>query len=157
MNKNILVKALLIAVSLSGCAHQPTALNESETKAEELLKKKIITASEANNEYSLAIRENFATLPRKQIMLERDRINVDYIGKPESLLQTLANRYGYQYIEIGKRSELPTINIRQGEVTPELLIENIKVQINEAADLLIDKRDKTLRLVYRNKYLDGRG
>ena len=149
--------AAVLLFMLVGCANQPSAQDETIVLADKLLHEKLEIASNANREYGAAILENHATLPRKQVVFEHDRLQIDYIGKPQALLQTLANRYGYEYIEIGKYADLPTINIRQANITPEFLINDVKSQINETADVVLDKSSKTVRLIYRSMYFNGRG
>lgn len=148
--KNGLV-LVLAAAALSGCATSPVpTTKDTEAFASRLLAEKVAVAADAQREYAALVNEDRLALSRKQAAMETDEVDVDYIGKPQELLQTFAYRYGYRYIESGKRVDLRTINVRVQKAPPIEVLRNIGHQVDAAADVVLDKNDKTLRLIYKN-------
>lgn len=141
----------LIAVALSGCATSPVpTTTDTEAFASRLIADKVAVAADAQREYVALVNEDKAVVSRKQGALDTDEVDVDYIGKPQELLQTFAYRYGYRYIESGKRVDLRTINVRVQKTPPLEVLRNIGHQIDAAADVEVDKNAKTVRLIYKN-------
>jgi len=142
---------LMLTVALSGCATSPvpTAM-DTEAFASRLIADKVAVAADAQREYVALVNEDRSVLSRKQAAMEVDEVDVDYIGKPQELLQTFAYRYGYRYVESGKRIDLRTINVRVQKVPPVEVLRNIGYQVDALADVVLDKDARTLRLIYKN-------
>lgn len=141
----------LAAVALAGCATSPVpTTQDTEAFASRLIADKVAVAADAQREYVALVNEDKSVLSRKQAAMETDEVDVDYIGKPQELLQTFAYRYGYRYIESGKRVDLRTINVRVQKTPPIEVLRNIGYQVDAAADVVLDKNAKTLRLIYKN-------
>ncbi len=141
----------LASAALAGCATSPApTTKDTEAFASRLIADKVAVAADAQREYVALAKEDKLVLYRKQAALESDEADVDYIGKPQELLQTFAYRYGYRYIESGKRVELRTINVRVQQTPPVEVLRNIGYQLEPEAEVVLDKNTKTLRLIYKN-------
>jgi defect-in-organelle-trafficking protein DotD len=141
----------LAAAALVGCATSPVPTGkDTEAFASRLIADKVAAAADAQREYIALGNEYKSVLFRKQAAIETDEVDVDYIGKPQELLQTFAYRYGYRYIESGKRIDLNTINVRMQKAPPIEVLRNISVQLSAVANIVLDKDAKTLRLIYKN-------
>lgn len=144
--------SLMLCASMVGCASntpQPTT-RDTEAFASKVISDKVAVAANAQREYVALLNEDMAVLTRKQTSLESDEIEVDFIGKPQELLQTFAHRYGYRYVETGRTAELRTINVKTARAKPIDVLRNVGHQIDHGADLVLDKDAKVLRLVYKN-------
>ncbi len=141
----------LASAALAGCATSPApTTKDTEAFASRLIADKVAVAADAQREYVALAKEDKLVLYRKQAALESDEVDVDYIGKPQELLQTFAYRYGYRYIESGKRVDLRTINVRVQQTPPVEVLRNIGYQLEPEAEVVLDKNTKTLRLIYKN-------
>ena len=121
-----------------------------------LIAEKVAVASDAQRDYAALLAERQSALMRKQLTLETDQVDVDYVGKPQELLRTFAARYGYRYVESGKRTTLRTINIRVEKLSPLEVLRNIGYQTDVTADIMLDQKDKILRLIYKSDPLRER-
>lgn len=145
------VASALIAIGLVACTTTvKTTSTEGEAFAARLIAEKVAAASEAHGRYVALVAEEQQIVARKQVALDTDTVDVDYIGKPQELLQTFAYRYGYQYLEVGKRQDLRTINLRVQQASPIEVLKNVGLQIDGGADVVLDKNARTLRLIYKN-------
>ena len=147
-----LIFPLFISAAMVGCAsnpQQPTT-QDTEAFASKVISEKVSVAANAQRDYVALLNEDMAVLTRKQAALESDEIEVDFIGKPQELLQTFAHRYGYRYVETGRVSELRTININVARAKPIDVLQNVGHQIDNSADLVLDKDAKVVRLIYKN-------
>jgi len=143
--------AVTVVATLAGCATQmQPSTNDTEAFATRMIADKVAIAAEAQREYVALVREDMTVIDRKQTSIETDEVDVDYIGKPQELLQTFAYRYGYKYVETGKRMALRTINIKVLKVAPIEVLRNVGHQVDNSADVVLDKGAKTLRLIYKN-------
>lgn len=145
--------SLMVAVitALVGCASSPQSTTaDTEAFASRMIADKVAVAADSQRDYVALVNEDMVVVNHKQAAIETDEVDVDYIGKPQELLQTFAYRYGYKYIESGKRVELRTINVRVQKVAPVEVLRNIGYQVDNGANVVLDKNTKTLRLVYKN-------
>ena len=141
-----------IAILLGGCAAQrPVADSgpDSEAFARKLIVAKVDAAVQAQQELAAVTEEGRATTARKQVALETDTVDLDYVGKPQPLLESIAYRYGYRYVEAGKRADLAFVNVRVARQPVQELLRNISYQIDAGADVVLDKDAKIIRLVYK--------
>lgn len=138
------------ALVLTGCASKkPSDGPDSEAFASRLIANKVAVAADAQREYVAIVNEDAALKARKQASLETDEVDVDYIGKPQELLQTFAHRYGYRYVESGAQRRLKNINVRVQRVPPIEVLRNIGYQVDAMADVSLDKNEKVIRLVFK--------
>jgi defect-in-organelle-trafficking protein DotD len=122
---------------------------DSEAYARQVIVGKVDAAVQAQRDLAAATQEGQALLMRKQAALEVDEVDIDYIGEPQPLLEALAYRYGYKYVETGKHTDLATVNLRvQKQRVPEVL-RDVGYQISVGADLMLDETAKILRLTYK--------
>jgi len=153
MDLNITSGLMLAAAFsvLAGCVSSPApSSKDTEAFASRLIAAKVAVAADAQREYVAVLNEDKAVLSRKQAALDTDEVDVDYIGKPQELLQTFAYRYGYRYVESGKYVDLRTINVRVQKALPIEVLRNIGYQVDAVADVVLDKNAKILRLVYKS-------
>lgn len=83
-------------------------------------------------------------------MIETDQVVVDWIGKPQPLISSIAIQYGYRFVENGVRTELPTVNFTNVYQTPEATLIDLSAKIMPMASIAINKQDKIITLVYSN-------
>lgn len=145
------VGMLLAAAALAGCAAPSSTTDDTEAFASRLIADKVAVAADAQRDYVALVNEDKTVLLRKQAAMESDEVDVDYIGQPQELLQTFAHRYGYRYIESGKRTDLRMINVRMLKTAPVEVLRNVGYQVDSGADVVLDKNAKTLRLIYKNQ------
>lgn len=150
VKRNTHIVLLLVVGSLFGCASTPVPVEEdTEAFASKVIADKVGVAADAQRDYAALVNEDRAVMLKKQAAFDADLIDVDYIGKPQELLQTLAHRYGYKYVESGKRNDLRTVNIRVRRTSPVEVMKNVGYQIDSMADVVLEKNAKVLRLNYK--------
>src|SRR5581483_10310486 len=115
-----------------------------------LLADEVAVASDAQRDYAQVLAENGRVLSKKQAAIETDQVDVDYIGKPQEILQSIAYRYGYNYVETGRRSDLRIINVRLSKAAPVEVLRSVGYQISYGAEVVLDKKSKAVRLIYKN-------
>jgi len=154
ITKNGLLVAL-VASGLVACSSTPqSTTTDTEAFASRLIADKVAVAADAQRQYVALVNEDTLALTRRQVALDTDEVDVDFIGKPQELLQTFAFRYGYRYVESGKRLDLRTVNVRVQASPPIEVLRNIGYQIDALADVVLDKSNKVLRLVYKPQSTD---
>lgn len=129
--------------SLSGKGLLPTTPNSLEIVSQE--SQKALAAQKMLVKYREAYSD---TLDYRQRSFTQDKVVVDYIGKPQSLLSSIAIRYGYRYLAYGGERDLPTVNFTQYYATPENIIVNLDAQLGDSGNIAIDKTEKVITLIY---------
>jgi defect in organelle trafficking protein DotD len=146
------VVSALIAVALSGCAvpKQPDG-PDTEAQARRVILERVDSAVAAQRELAAAQSEAKATASRRQAALEADEVDIDYQGRVQPLLEALAVRYGYKFVEAGRRGgqDLPMVNIRCTKKGVIPVLEDLGLQIDKEAQIVLDKDIKAIRLVYK--------
>lgn len=87
----------------------------------------------------------------RQADFENDNTMVDYVGKPQAVLASLAIKYGYRFVEVGHTHELPIVNFTKFYGTPEQIIVAVDSQLGDQAKISIDKSQRIITLDYQNK------
>lgn len=144
--------AAAVAVAmLAGCAAKPPVMvtEDSEAHARQIVVEKVDAAVQALRELAATSQEGKEMVLRKQAALDNDEVDIDYAGKPQPLIESIAHRYGYKYIETGKRTELKTINLRVTRAHVIEVLRDVGLQIDSGADLVLDKDAKVIRLIYK--------
>lgn len=83
-----------------------------------------------------------------QANFELDKILIDYIGKPEPLLNSIAIKYGYRFLEFGHKTNMPTVNFTKYHTTPSDALVAINAQLGELASITLDKEQKVITISY---------
>jgi defect-in-organelle-trafficking protein DotD len=143
--------AAAVVVLLTGCAATPAVVvtPDSEAHARQIVVEKVDAAVQALRELAATTQEGREMVLRKQAALDSDEVDIDYAGKPQPLLESIAHRYGYKYIETGKRTELKTINLRVSRARVIEVLRDVGLQIDSGADVVLDKDTKVVRLIYK--------
>jgi defect-in-organelle-trafficking protein DotD len=143
------VVSLVVSV-VAGCKSAP--VNKDDDVANRLIADKMAVAADAQRQYVALVAADKQVLDRKQASIETDQVDVDFIGIPQELLQTFAFRYGYKFIESGKQTASPlrVVNVHVKKTAPVELLRTVGYQIDNAADVILDKDAKAIRLVYKN-------
>ena len=150
MLHSIKVPMLALALtSLFGCASN-NGLSSDSKMAESIIANQVSVAADAQRSYAALLAEDARISYQKNEELNVDVIDVDYIGKPLPLLRGFASRYGYNFVEIGKKRDLRIVNVRMKSTNPEEVMRSIAHQIDYAGDLVLDKNTRVIRLVYKN-------
>ncbi|MFA6230961.1 MAG: DotD/TraH family lipoprotein [Rhodanobacter sp.] len=143
----------LIGLLLAGCStmasHPPPPTSGAEYISS-LMASSVTQAVQAQQAFEQVLAENARTLSLKQKAIDTDQVDIDYIGKPQDILQSIAYRYGYGYVETGKRQDLRIVNVRLNKISPVEVLRSISYQISYGAKVILDKKTKELRLVYLN-------
>lgn len=87
----------------------------------------------------------------RQADFENENTMVDYVGKPQAVLASLAIKYGYRFIEVGHTHELPIVNFTKFYGTPEQIVIAVDSQIGDQAKISVDKSQRVITLDYQNK------
>lgn len=149
--------SVLAMLPLAGCAITTTTNPVTEdVYANRLMAEKMAVAADAQREYAALVAEGQSRVARKQEMLEIDLINVDYIGMPQELLQTLAYRYGYRFVEVGQRQQLRSINVNVKQARPVDILQTIGQQVDQRADVVLSLSSRTIRLQYKTPAAGGK-
>ena len=143
--------ATLMFVGMVGCAaHAPDATSpDSAAYARKIIVEKVDTAVRSLQELAAVSQEGKEMVLRKQAALDKDEVDIDYNGKAQPLLESIANRYGYKYLEIGKRSDLKMINVRVERARVLDVLRTVGLQIDQGADVVLDRDAKVVRLIYK--------
>ena len=112
---------------------------------------KAAIAAGAQRDYASLLAEDWTTVQKRWAAFETDTIDVDYIGNPKELVQSIASRYGMSFSEVGKQIDLRPVNIRVKGVTPDALLRNVGNQMHAAADIVLNKPAKSLTIEYKNR------
>ncbi|PYC08032.1 hypothetical protein DMX12_05005 [Pseudomonas sp. MB-090624] len=141
---------LLAMVALGGCASsaKPTT-EDTEAFASRIIADKVSVAVNSQHAYVSRLNADRARVASRQAAVDTDQVDIDFIGKPQELLQTFASRYGYAYVESGKRVDLKPINVWVRKATPINVVKDVGAQIDTGADVVLDKSTNTLRLIYK--------
>lgn len=139
---------LAIVLALGGCA---APAPQEDDFASKLISEKAAIAAGAQRDFAALVAEDYSTVQRRQAAFETDTIDVDYIGNPKELIQTLAARYGMSFQETGRVIELRPINIRVKSVTPDAVLRNVGNQIHAGADVVLNRPAKSLTIEYKNR------
>lgn len=148
----VAVSCVASAIVVSGCAtQQPSseASPDSQAYARKLIVEKVDSAVQSLRALAATTQEGKEMVARKQAALDEDEVDIDYAGKPQPLLESMAYRYGYKYVETGKRAELRTINLRVERTRVVEVLRDVGLQIDKGADLVLDKDAKVIRLIYK--------
>jgi defect in organelle trafficking protein DotD len=155
---NLVIWLALSSFILSACSgiKEPTKNIELDPNSKEFIETMFIQQSneavDAQQQYMMLVADNREQKQDKQNSLNTDTIDiVGYIGKPTTLLKAIANKYGYDYNEVGAIKNLPTINLDIKKQTPIEVLTNISYQVDKYADLVLDKDNKVIRLIYRTR------
>ena len=140
---------LAMALLLGGCA--TNAPKDEEDFASKLIAEKAAIAAGAQRDYASLLAEDWTTVQKRWAAFETDTIDVDYIGNPKELVQSIATRYGMSFSEVGKQIDLRPVNIRVKGVTPDALLRNVGNQMHAAADIVLNKPAKSLTIEYKNR------
>ncbi len=107
-------------------------------------------AVQAQQNYMFLVAEQGMQKGSKQEALEQESIDIqNYIGKPNTLLKALANRYAYDYKEVGAARILPTITVDVKNASSLEVLKQISYQVYKTADVILDKDLKVIRLIYK--------
>jgi len=104
---------------------------------------------QAQRDLAATTAEGQQQILRRQAALDADEVDIDYLGKPQPLLEAVAYRYGYKYVETGKRGDLKTVNIRVAKRPVVEVLRDVGYQIDSGADVVLDKDAKIIRLIYK--------
>jgi defect in organelle trafficking protein DotD len=141
----------VVVLVLAGCASKPVYDPEEQTQGYlmQMVDDKTSIAVNAQRELvALGYAEKELILKRQQ-MLDTDELEVDFIGSPKKLLEALATRYEYRFIETGKPVEFKPVSIRTGRRSVIEIMRDVGYQIDPVADIVLDKQDRAIRLIYK--------
>ena len=152
MRKQTLATICVALSVLSGCASQKVAEgDDSEGFARKLIAEKAAIAAGAQRDYAALLAEDYSTVTRRQAAFDRDTIDIDYIGSPKEIIQTIASRYGYSFNELGRPIDLRPVNIRVKGVTPEEVLRNVGNQMDAGGDVVLNRTAKSITIEYKQR------
>lgn len=151
------VLAVTAAISMTGCATNQTGYSKnvpiaypSTESALEIIATESQKAMNAAQQLAKYQDSYNATLDYRQRQFETDQVMIDYIGKPNTVLNSIAIRYGYRYIELGNPQGLPTVNFTNYWTTPNNAVVNIDAKLGSQGSIAVDKKQKVITLIYPN-------
>ncbi len=146
---SLALASLLLAACATSASH-PLPPTSGPEYVSNLMASDVAQAVQAQQAFEQVLAENSRTLSLKQKAIDSDQVDVDYIGKPQDILRSIAYRYGYGYEETGKRQDLRIVNVRVKKASPVAVLRSVSYQISYGAKVILDKKTKQLRLVYLN-------
>ncbi|UXI68339.1 DotD/TraH family lipoprotein [Tahibacter amnicola] len=134
-----------------GCASRAPrpAGNDTEAFASRLIADRVDIAAQAQRDYVAWVAEEKRDSQHRFESIDTDAIDVDYIGRPVELLRAFARRYGLRFVTLGHEDDLRVVNVRMGSTTPMEVIRNVSRQISPYAEVMVDRDDRVLRLVFK--------
>ncbi len=151
MKHNVVLASWLV-VCLTGCAvHTKSGLalearQDSESFAKQIILEKSLDAVREKRELASTTAEIREQILSKQAALDLDEVDIDYLGDPRPLLEAISYRYGYKYIETGKRREdIKTINIRVHKLGVIEVLRDVGYQIEGEAVIALNSGQIVLR------------
>ena len=151
MKKTTLFAALSASVFISGCAStqvQTQGSYPASASVMQIISQESQEAMRATQKLNKYRQQHNQTLDYRHRSFENDVVMIDYIGKPPAVLNSLAIRYGYRFLEVGVRQDLPTVNFTRYENTPEMLVMDIDAQLGDSGQISLDKQQKVITLIY---------
>ena len=150
----MLKKTLLVIASASifaGCQGHSNLISESalSTTSLEILASESQKALIAQQSLKTAQAADLEIKQKKQARFNVDIINANYIGAPEVILNSVANTYGYRYLEAGPTKTLPIVNFTNRKVTAFELVKDIAVFVDAQATITVDHQNKSIILTYK--------
>lgn len=147
-------KTLFIIAStvlFAGCQGHSNIITESalSTSSLEILATESQKALIAQQSLKTAQAADLEIKQKKQARFNVDVINANYIGAPEVILNSVANTYGYRYLEAGPTKTLPIVNFTNRKVTAFELVKDIAVFVDAQANITVDHQNKTIILTYK--------
>ncbi len=147
--------SISLAIICSGCANKkPSSLDSNSAEfIDALFIQKSSEAVDAQQKYTVLISDTYAQKSKKQSQFSTEEIDITgFIGKPNTLIKSIAERYGYDYAEAGlsNANRMPTITADIKKHTAEQALKVISYQIDKVATLIIDKDNKVVRLIFKN-------
>lgn len=148
MSKTLLALSAAL-FSLVGCQSMSQSVNTSPSSTSlEILSQQSQKAVLAQMSLKTAQAENLKNLQVKQAKFTTDIINANYIGSPEVLLNSIANHFGYRYLENGPARTLPIVNFTDRKQTGFETVKDVGVFIDGYANITVDHQNKTILLTY---------
>lgn len=153
--RGLAVLAAAVAALVAGCATKPTGEPMPESFAHKLIAEKAAIAAGAQRDYAALLAEDYSTIVRRQAAFDADTVDIDYIGSPRELVQTIAARYGYSFAETGRLIDLRPVNIRMKGATPESILKNVGNQMDAAGDVVLNRANKAITIEYKQRDTKG--
>lgn len=148
MSKTLLALSAAL-FSLVGCQSMSQSVSTSPSSTSlEILSQQSQKAVLAQMSLKTAQAENLKNLQVKQAKFTTDIINANYIGSPEVLLNSIANHFGYRYLENGPARTLPIVNFTDRKQTGFETVKDVGVFIDGYANITVDHQNKTILLTY---------
>lgn len=152
MRMRALATACVSLAVMAGCGSTKVIEgDDTEGFAKKLIAEKAAIAAGAQRDYAALLAEDYSTVSRRQATFDRDTIDVDYIGSPKELIQTIASRYGYAFNELGRPIDLRPVNIRVKGVTPEDVLRNVGNQMDAGGDVVLNRVAKSITIEYKQR------
>jgi defect-in-organelle-trafficking protein DotD len=143
----------VLAVALAGgCSFKSSILGNgdkaTEAYASALIADKASIASGEMAKYKITNRTGKDDLQARRDSYANDFIDVDYVGAPAPILETLATRYGYTYVEVGRHNNI-LVNLKYKALPAPEVLSLIASQVQPLAKLDVDNKNHAFRLIYQ--------
>lgn len=150
-------KKTLITISTILCVSLTAGCQTTNTISQDTIAQSSIEILAQESQKALLAQQSFKTAQAeqlRQIQVKQARFNVDvidanYIGTPEVLLNSIANTFGYRYLEAGPVRPLPIVNFTNRKVTGFELVKDVGVFVDSYANITVDHQNKTIVLQYK--------
>ncbi len=143
----------VLAVALAGgCSFKGSIMGNgdkaTEAYASALIADKASIASGEMARYKIDTRTAKDDLQARRDSYAYDFIDVDYVGAPAPILETLAHRYGYTYVEVGRHNNI-LVNLKYKALPAPEVLSLIASQVQPLAKLDVDNKNHAFRLIYQ--------
>ena len=147
MKISVFVAALSAVITMTGGQVTPRIDSPSAT-ALDILTAESQKAVLAQQGYKTKQASYQQSLQVKQRNFSVTVLDVDYIGPPEVLLASIANNFGYRYLENGPTRTLPIVNFTHRKETGFEVVKDVGVFIDGYDNITIYNQNKTIILNY---------
>ncbi|HCA5182306.1 TPA: DotD/TraH family lipoprotein [Acinetobacter baumannii] len=137
---------LATVLAISGCqSYNPSQLHVSSPLQilSQASQEALIAQQNLKNTTAIHMQQ----VQNKQLNINHDLINIDYIGDPVPLLKSIASQYSYRFVESGPTQELPIVNFNKKSLTGVEALRDISSFISTAS-ITLDHQNKSILLTY---------
>lgn len=99
--------------------------------------------------YALTQRQYLDNLSINQTNIRKDVLVVDFVGDPQTLLQSVSYKFGYRFVEAGSIHQLPIVNFHKRKMTGLDLVKDTALQLGNSASVELDEQSKTISLIHK--------
>ncbi|MDK2123867.1 DotD/TraH family lipoprotein [Parachitinimonas caeni] len=142
---------MLVTALLTACAHEPVVSKPPpDLDVTRLINDKAQLAVDAQRELTAAAYARLEQDAKAAERLSTDRISLDFVGELETMLTSLANKYSYELVVLGKRPpQQVLVNVYVKDRSVIDILKNVGLQVDAMADVRLDRSARRIELIYK--------